>query len=231
MPKHQGFTLIELLVVVAIISILVSMLLPSLGKAKDSAKAIACSANLHSIALTHAMWINDHAGYMICSSIPTIYESGNFGPGAYGAGYTWTEAWVRWNYLSSISYSDSSQNANGTVLDCPSYQADDVTYRYSPCYGWNYGFLGDYNGSTGIYTFRKADDVSRPSATLAFADSGGPDRINSTAIHWDYLVVPYLTPQYRHSGKANFAWVDGHVEGKSFAQIYDSSARYWEMYK
>ena len=56
---RRAFTLIELLVVVAIIAVLIAILLPSLGRAREKAKSAACLANLKSISLAYVMYCND----------------------------------------------------------------------------------------------------------------------------------------------------------------------------
>ena len=54
--QSKGFTLVELLVVVAIIALLVSILLPSLGKAKEQARIVVCMSNLKGLGLGVTMY-------------------------------------------------------------------------------------------------------------------------------------------------------------------------------
>ena len=60
MRKTKGFTLIELLVVIAIIALLVSILLPSLNRARELAKRAICGTNLHGIGQAFAVYQGDN---------------------------------------------------------------------------------------------------------------------------------------------------------------------------
>jgi prepilin-type processing-associated H-X9-DG protein len=63
--KRHGtaFTLVELLVVIGIIALLVSLLLPSLVKAKEASRRVACAAKLKQIVLAAQLHASDHQGY------------------------------------------------------------------------------------------------------------------------------------------------------------------------
>ena len=58
--RKHGFTLIELLVVISIIALLLSILTPSLSKAKDHAKSIVCKSNLRGWHLAWQMYLNEN---------------------------------------------------------------------------------------------------------------------------------------------------------------------------
>ena len=60
--KRKGFTLIELLVVVAIIALLISILLPSLARARELAKRAVCRANMRGIGQSCYIYSNEYEG-------------------------------------------------------------------------------------------------------------------------------------------------------------------------
>ena len=58
--NQKAFTLIELLVVISIIALLLSILMPSLGRIKEQARTLVCRSNVKQIALAHELYSTDH---------------------------------------------------------------------------------------------------------------------------------------------------------------------------
>ena len=95
-PQRRGFTLIELLVVIAIISLLASILLPALAKAKDRALQIQCLNNQKQLSLSTHLYIGDNAEWF-----PPIQDR-----------YSWGESSWR-------AYLFSYVGRNPKLYDCP----------------------------------------------------------------------------------------------------------------
>ena len=62
--KAKAFTLVELLVVISIIALLVAILLPVLGKAREQAKTVICLTNLHQLGLATFFYADQYDDYI-----------------------------------------------------------------------------------------------------------------------------------------------------------------------
>ena len=71
--RSRAFTLVELLVVIGIIALLISILLPSLSKARHAANSVKCAANLHSILLAFQIYGAQNQGYFPGSPLTSGY--------------------------------------------------------------------------------------------------------------------------------------------------------------
>ncbi|MCL2647314.1 MAG: prepilin-type N-terminal cleavage/methylation domain-containing protein [Phycisphaerales bacterium] len=85
--RSRAFTLLELLVVVSIISVLVALLLPALGKAKQQAKSTACSTNIYNLCIGIRLYFTENNDSVPIngllfpkSGVPQIYQAADADP-------------------------------------------------------------------------------------------------------------------------------------------------------
>ena len=121
--RHCGFTLVELLVVIGIIAVLISILLPTLTKARNAANTVACLANLRQIGIASAIYTSENNGYLVPAGYSSLMD-----PGITQL-ETWAQILVAGKYLPNpkISAADAFTIPNTrSVFYCPGGLVDDL---------------------------------------------------------------------------------------------------------
>ncbi len=197
--KKKSFTLIELLVVVAIIAVLVAILLPSIQRARESAKGLVCATQIRQ--LYQEVWTY-------------IQENNDFLPqaeGAWGAPYYWyhlgdenlRDAGTIWTV-------SPKRQINWKLVRCPSVPMD--LFRAGWCRAVDIGYnawLGHPNPTWSRYKYVRFSQVEQPDRCAMMGDIHPVDvsyRLFEFDSEWG------AWPDYRHNDACNFGFVDGHNE-------------------
>ena len=232
LPSQDGFSLIELIVVIAVIAILAAITAGSWTSARAAAESATCKSNLRQLAAANLAYSVDHLMFVAAAedikagSANTIRWhgvrsggkafDGSIGPLAPYLGNGGVSAWVR---------------------RCPGFRPEAAGFETS-CGGYGYNALGVGSevclpgGGTAVGM--KVGTIAHPAQTVMFADaaflSGGGAK--AKLIEYSFAepprfadgMVPWPSIHFRHRGKANVAWADGHVSAETLARTDGPSA-------
>lgn len=251
MRKVKGFTLVELLVVISIIAILLAVLIPSLNKAKETAKRIVCSNHLKTFGMANAAYATQFNG----AYVPVRYKDT-----PYNGAWVSNRAFRKLLELDKYLKTEDLQ-IDGSILLydlpnaylCPSDKISMIKknrfFRDGAyvllSYGYNYtewAIQGQWDPWSGYPADagHKATNVKQPSTKLAFTDSvdwwvcwngadyAGTETGHNVDICWDKIGQQNIS-KYK-SGNLHGPIIYRHNEGANVA-FYDGHVKYMKKYE
>ncbi|MBN1347594.1 MAG: prepilin-type N-terminal cleavage/methylation domain-containing protein [Phycisphaerae bacterium] len=198
-PTRRAFTLIELLVVVAIIALLISILLPSLSRARAMARRTYCMGNMREIGKALNFYAEDQNGFF---------------PVVHGTDYADPQPAVQewWQFLAPYKF-------RREYMLCPADPHRDDVIEHDPNEDPHAHDVPERIQSyiiNGMFVFgKKMDAVIRPADKICLSERGD----EGEALHhqgypaWKAQEVwTDLIKKERHLDRSNYLFVDFHVE-------------------
>jgi prepilin-type N-terminal cleavage/methylation domain-containing protein/prepilin-type processing-associated H-X9-DG protein len=132
--SKKGFTLVELLVVIGIIALLISILLPSLSRARETANRVKCGSNLRQIGQAMQLYANENQGnyprtyYVNQAGSLTVDTTGNNETQPFRTG-----SGVKNNNIGAAMFLLlRTQDITSAVFVCPSSNSEPDSYQIPP---------------------------------------------------------------------------------------------------
>jgi prepilin-type N-terminal cleavage/methylation domain-containing protein/prepilin-type processing-associated H-X9-DG protein len=145
MNKHKGFTLIELLVVIAVIAILMAILLPALGRAREQAKRSVCLNNLKQLQMGWNMYADEHQDRIPCADITYSHGTPCSDSRCAHLGIGWYEWPHTWKPNCTINNPPNNPSPDYWISPDPRYaNANEDDWKHSVADGTIWKYLKDY---------------------------------------------------------------------------------------
>jgi prepilin-type N-terminal cleavage/methylation domain-containing protein/prepilin-type processing-associated H-X9-DG protein len=219
--KPRAFTLIELLVVIAIIALLMGILLPALGRARQQARKVACRSNMRQMGLAVQAYLPD-SEYRLPPSSCHITDPNDL----------WLRILARYTRQQLLFRCPSDTGKRFVDWDRPLGEQKDARYSSFAVNALLDPVHHRYGGRTNKYNH--VNNIPRPDYCVWISEA--PDTENfrlADHIHpetWEGS-LPYARRSIawdRHLGTSHYLFADGHAEGLSLEQTYQwPGTCYW----